>query len=149
VSALGLGDHYHPIVVRWFERGANLGAWACTDPRAYETVASVARKLAADVAAVQTLVSAEAIRVLARVGVGPHRAPVVLQQGSARNDFLRALLAGGASPTTRAAAIAADLAGVLALAHAAGVRRPTTRPHDTLLSPTSSVTGSRRMYGSR
>jgi len=118
-SAIGLAEDYHMIVVRWFERGANLGG---REPTPLPAGADdFLRRLSAGVAAVQVLLSAEALRVLGRMGIAATDAAHFLEHGSAGNDSLREMvrLAAEGREGVTARTLVEDLGAVLDLAHAA------------------------------
>lgn len=123
-SAHGFGEHFHPIVVRWLERGTALGERPLTPLPPGADSATLGRQLATGVAAVQTLVSAEAVDVLRRTGVEPERALALLLTGSARNDSIRQIVEradGTPPPGTLPGELAEALAAVIGLADAADV----------------------------
>jgi len=120
-AAHGFGDDYHMIVVRWLERGAKVGEReaTCTDD-----ASKVLDHVVAGVRAVQALVSAEAVRILGRMGVTPTNAAYYLDSGSAGNDSLRemaSVLRGTGAKATIPAEIIRELEGTLAIADAADV----------------------------
>ncbi|MCB1485821.1 MAG: NAD(P)-dependent oxidoreductase [Bauldia sp.] len=122
-AAHGMGDDYHMIVVRWFEQGAKVGERPVTALPAGEDKAAVIARIVAGVAAIQALVSAEAIRILGRKGVEAKDAAFYLDSGSAGNDSLRAMvrhLDGEAAAVTPSDVIK-DLTSVIALCDAADV----------------------------
>lgn len=118
-AAMGHGDDYHMIVIRWLERTA-----AFDGPRRPRKVAApehdpaeVPRTLAHAVAAIQLLVCAEALRALARMGVAQRDAAEHLEAGSAGNDSLRGLIGRrGSGSALTPAALAADLQKAVDLA---------------------------------
>jgi 3-hydroxyisobutyrate dehydrogenase len=121
----GYGDKFHPNVVRWFERGEDLGGRPRTSLSDGQTADAALRLLAGGVAALQALVSAEAIGVLGRMGVAPDYAASLLARGSARNDSLGGLLShlteSGSSAYLSAETLAQGLARMIAMAAAADV----------------------------
>lgn len=90
--AHGMGDHYHMIVIRWLEQTAGFGKRDRSALPEGVDEADARRTLVDAVAAVQALVSAEAIKILGRMGVQPADAAFYLESGSAGNDSLRALV---------------------------------------------------------
>jgi 3-hydroxyisobutyrate dehydrogenase-like beta-hydroxyacid dehydrogenase len=123
-DALGFGEHYHPVVMRWFERTA--GAQPVTpstltqrEGEASEAEATVCRGVVAQ----QALISFDALRLVAREGVPVAEALEHFDSGSASNDTVRALLGTGparlADLTLRE--IVDDLRAVCSLAAAAPV----------------------------
>jgi 3-hydroxyisobutyrate dehydrogenase-like beta-hydroxyacid dehydrogenase len=121
-SAHGFGEHFHPIVVRWLERGAAFGERPLSPLPPGADPAALARQLATGVAAVQTLVAAEAVDVLRNTGVAPDRALSLLLTGSARNDSIRRVVEradGTPPPGTLPGELADALATVIRLADAA------------------------------
>ncbi|PWR21656.1 hypothetical protein DKG75_06550 [Zavarzinia compransoris] len=123
-AAHGFGEHYHMIIVRWYERGARVGERPASPLPDGLSAAEVTARLVAGVAAIQALVSAEALRILARMGLGQKAAAFYLDSGSAGNDSLRALvrtLEGGNEEAVTPARLLADLDQVAALADKADV----------------------------
>lgn len=122
-AAHGMGDDYHMIVIRWQERGARVGERPTSEIPDGSSEESVVAALVRGVAAVQALVSAEAVRILGRMGVNATDAAFYLESGSAGNDSLRAMVASlqdGAAGTT-ASFLAGELEDTLALAAACDV----------------------------
>ena len=114
VIAAGLGEHYHPIVIRWLEQGAWMPrATEAAPPRALDTIA-------AGVVAVQALVTREALIVLDRTGIAPAEGAGHLARGSAANASLEGV-AGALDGGDWAAPVPGSLADALALAKATAV----------------------------
>lgn len=122
-AAHGMGDDYHMIVIRWFERGARVGDREVNSVPSGQSEADVVTALVDGVIAVQTLVSAEAIRILGRMGVSAADAAFYLESGSAGNDSLRAMvdLLQSGRPGVAPMELVQSLQGALALAAAAEV----------------------------
>jgi 3-hydroxyisobutyrate dehydrogenase-like beta-hydroxyacid dehydrogenase len=122
-TAHGFGDDYHMIVIRWLERGAKVGERPHTALPSGERRSAVIARIVNGVAAIQALVSAEAIRILERMGVKAKAAAFYLESGSAGNDSLRAMVrtlesgSGGVMP----GGLLKDLESIIALADAADV----------------------------
>jgi 3-hydroxyisobutyrate dehydrogenase len=121
-AAMGHGDDYHMIVVRWLERGANFSGQGRPPQGGPAADDSVPGRLAGAVAAVQALISYEAARVLGRLDVTAVAGAEHLEAGSAGNDSLRALIAGEADLTP--ARLVADLEAAIDVAR--GVDVPAT-----------------------
>ena len=112
VIASGLGEHYHPIVIRWLERAAGPPReGAVPAPGALDAIA-------AGVVAVQALASREALAVAGRAGIGAAAAAGLLARGSAANPSLERVAHGRDG---WAATLGDDLAATLALAASAAV----------------------------
>ncbi len=108
VIASGLGEHYHPIVIRWLEQAAG-------EPRdGAEPPPGALDAIAAGVVAVQAQASREALAVAGRAGIGAVEAAALLNRGSAANPSLD-LVAQGAGASGE------DLVAALALAASAAV----------------------------
>lgn len=96
-DGLGYGDHYHPIVMRWFEHAASAGritpdtAPAASLSRSAE---AACEQLCRVVTAQQALITLEALRMIAAEGVEAEEALEHFESGSASNDCGRALLSG-------------------------------------------------------
>ena len=113
--AHGFGDDYHPVVIRWLERGAASEALGEPNGDAGQHIVT----LGAGVVAVQALASLEALAALRARGIAPSAAADHLAGGSAGNDSLSAATArldGGAELPVRE-----DLARATALATAVDV----------------------------
>jgi 3-hydroxyisobutyrate dehydrogenase-like beta-hydroxyacid dehydrogenase len=97
-DGLGYGDHYHPIVMRWFEHAASAGR-VTPDPAPGAPLSSAATEtcdeLCRVVAAQQALITLEALRLIAQEGVATEEALEHFESGSASNDCGRALRSGG------------------------------------------------------
>lgn len=122
-AAHGMGDDYHMIVVRWLEKGAKIGERAKTPFASGGTRESVLNQIVGGVVAIQALVSAEAVRILGRMGVKAKDAAFFLESGSAGNDSLLGMvkaLDGGKGAVTPSD-ILKDLEAVIGLADAADV----------------------------
>jgi 3-hydroxyisobutyrate dehydrogenase len=118
-TAIGHGDDYHMSVVRWLERGANFSGMRQPPADAVRLEVSkqdVGERLARAVAAVQLLVSVDAVRALHRVDVDKIAAAKHLEAGSAGNDALRELIAGEGNVRTTPARLIAALEPALELA---------------------------------
>ena len=116
--ALGLGEHYHPAVIRWLEHGLGRAATAPPAGAADDAIPRLVR----GVAALQVVVDLEALGILAGRGIPPADAARLLERGSAGNDGLaRAVAHLERRERVDAAALAADLAALLDLAAAADV----------------------------
>lgn len=126
-EALGFGDHYHPIVLRWLEHAASVPpvtpvgrplpalANACPD----EALGVVCRGVEAQ----QALLTLEALTLLGPDAMSTTDALEHLESGSGSNDAVRALLAepGQTAVDREFGDLALDLAGVCVLAAAAMV----------------------------
>ncbi len=99
VTAHGHGDDYHMIVIRWLEQGAAISRPVTGDHRTgadAEALTAVAKAAAA----VQTLVTVEALTLAKRGGLSLQRAADYLEKGSGGSDTVRAVLAGDPSELT-------------------------------------------------
>jgi 3-hydroxyisobutyrate dehydrogenase-like beta-hydroxyacid dehydrogenase len=117
-DALGFGDHYHPIVMRWIEHAAGQPAVTPSAPTAADLSPQgqrACRALCRGVVAQQALITLDALRLIAAEGVAVDEALAHLEAGSASNDCVRALRAGG-SAGSALSAFADDLAAVCGLA---------------------------------
>jgi 3-hydroxyisobutyrate dehydrogenase-like beta-hydroxyacid dehydrogenase len=117
-DALGFGDHYHPIVMRWIEHAAGqppVTPSAPTDADLSQEAQRACRALCRGVVAQQALITLDALRLIAAEGVAIDQALGHLEAGSASNDCVRALRAGE-SAGALLSAFADDLAAVCGLA---------------------------------
>jgi len=119
-EALGLDDHYHPIVGRWVERAAGRPQLMPTTatarrPSTPET-ARVATLLADTLAVQQGLLSLDGLRLARLEGIELSAAIEHFISGSASNDFLVSLEAGGGHSDVTLRAVIDRLDEVLALA---------------------------------
>jgi 3-hydroxyisobutyrate dehydrogenase len=121
-AAMGHGDDYHMIVVRWLERGANFAGKGRPPEGGPAGDDSVPGRLAGAVAAVQALISYEATRVLGRLDVASVAGAEHLEAGSAGNDSFRDLISGEADLTP--ARLVTDLEAAIDVAR--GVDVPAT-----------------------
>jgi 3-hydroxyisobutyrate dehydrogenase-like beta-hydroxyacid dehydrogenase len=116
VVGMGLGDAYHPAVVRWLERAAGTGpVTSPPDSRAGVGELSV---LWRGMRAVQQAVLAEVLDIVAATGIDRRQAAELLQTGSAEADGFADFLAGRTGVSTvdlLAARECAEAAGVPAL----------------------------------
>ena len=114
--AHGRGDDYHMIAIRLIEQAANLGR-PSTSPPAGEADPEAAPAIARGAAAVQTLISLEALAIAERSSLSPAEAAHGLETGSGGNESLRRLVgdAGAAEPWTLEGLLA-DLEPTMALA---------------------------------
>ena len=92
-TALGLGDHYHPAVVRWFEHAAlrpHIPVWgpATENARTHDAATVIVESIAAQ----QALLSLDALSLLRLEGIEPTTALPHLQSGSSQNDLIDALI---------------------------------------------------------
>jgi 3-hydroxyisobutyrate dehydrogenase-like beta-hydroxyacid dehydrogenase len=114
--AHGLGEDYHPAVIRWLERcadGSHAPAIAADD-----AIATLCRA----VAAIQVVVDLEALRSLAGWGIAPADAAPLLESGSAGNDGLaRAVRHLEGDEPLDVDELASDLAALLDVARRANV----------------------------
>jgi len=93
VTANGHGDDYHMIVIRWLEQGAAIARPVTGDqPAGGDAEAQMTLVKAA--AAVQTLVTVEALTLAKRGGLSLRRAADYLETGSGGSATVRAVLAG-------------------------------------------------------
>lgn len=121
-DALGFGDHYHPVVLRWFERAANIDPITPDFPdRAGELsddAQAVAATLCAGVIAQQALMTLDALRLVGLHGVPLSAALDHFDSGAAGNDCIAALRGQRAHAGTShdLARVVADLGAVCALA---------------------------------
>ena len=91
-SAHGHGDDYHMIVIRWLEQGANAGVGGGPVTSRWPGDRQQAERiLVRAVAALQTLISLDAVNVLSYLDVAPLDVALHFEAGSAGNDSLRAL----------------------------------------------------------
>ncbi|MCO5091006.1 NAD(P)-dependent oxidoreductase [Bosea sp. (in: a-proteobacteria)] len=121
--AHGFSEHYHMVIARWYERAARVGERPVTAlPEGLDQAAVVSR-LAAGVAAVQALVTADAVRILGRMDVAPKDAAFYLESGSAGNDSLGEMVRAldGNEAKTDVRRLLADLDAVVSLAEDAAV----------------------------
>jgi 3-hydroxyisobutyrate dehydrogenase len=118
--AAGLGEHYHPVVVRWLERVAGAGTRS-PSPSPARAPGAVVATIARGVAAAQTVATLEALTVLGRAGLEPGLAVEHLRSGSAGNASLDAVAAylAGSGAAHDSAADAAALEAVRNLAREA------------------------------
>lgn len=117
-DALGFGDHYHPIVMRWIEHSAAQPAVtpsAPTDADLSQQGQRACRALCRGVVAQQALITLDALRLIAAEGVAADEALAHFEAGSASNDCVRALRAGESAGAVLSA-FADDLAAVCGLA---------------------------------
>jgi 3-hydroxyisobutyrate dehydrogenase-like beta-hydroxyacid dehydrogenase len=89
--AHGRGDDYHMIAIRLMEDAANLGRRA-TSPPAGAPDPGAAATIAAGAAAVQTLISLEALAIAARSSLTAAEAAAGMETGSGGNESLRRLV---------------------------------------------------------
>jgi 3-hydroxyisobutyrate dehydrogenase-like beta-hydroxyacid dehydrogenase len=114
--AHGLGEAYHPAVIRWLELGAD-GSGAVTT-----AVDGAAAVLCRAVAAIQVVIDLEALRSLAAWGIAPAEAAPLLESGSAGNDGLeRAVRHLDGDEQLEVERLASDLSELLELANTANV----------------------------
>jgi 3-hydroxyisobutyrate dehydrogenase-like beta-hydroxyacid dehydrogenase len=125
-EALGYGEHYHPIVMRWLEHAAAVEpitpASRDVGPLTPEA-AGACEQLCRAVAAQQTLITLDAVRLIAAEGVGAREALEQFEAGSASNDCIRALLSGDHPDGTAVnpSILVADLSRACALASTVSV----------------------------
>ncbi len=112
-AAIGHGDDYHMVVIRWLERGAGF-AGIGEPPAGGSDGADAPLALARSVAAIQAMISYEALKILGRLEVDKLAGAEHLEAGSAGNDALRALLAGDDAVTP--GSLVEDLDAALELA---------------------------------
>jgi hypothetical protein len=120
--AAGLGEHYHPVVIRWLEAGASSDR-VTTAATAESPGRDALAEICDAVEAVQALVSLDALRAVCRTGIGATEAAGHLDSGSAANASLAltaAYLDGDTASFSAPAAVEA-LAGAVALANAMSV----------------------------
>lgn len=86
----GHGDDYHMIAIRLMEEDANLGRRATSAPPG-TSQAGVAATIAAGSAAIQTLISMEALAISARSDLSLQEAAQGMETGSGGNQSLRQL----------------------------------------------------------
>lgn len=91
VIAHGHADSYHPVVLRWLERGA------CMDLIASQSRGRAAPSpaLVAAVGTLQALITLEGVAIGTSIGLPAEKVIAHLASGSAENDCLRDLLHGG------------------------------------------------------
>ncbi|MGE0218196.1 NAD(P)-dependent oxidoreductase [Mycolicibacterium sp.] len=121
VSAHGHGDDYHMIVIRWLEQGAAIDA-PVTDEQSSSGDDTTLVTLAEAAAAVQTLVTVEALTLATCGGLALRRAADYLEKGSGGSASVRAVLA--ADPAGLAwdlATMAGQLDAACALAQSVSV----------------------------
>lgn len=109
-ESLGLGEHYHPIVMRWLEHAASVPPVTGQQATLGESegpVTPVVDALCRGAVALQALITLDALRLVACEGVPVDAALEHFESGSASNDCVRALLA--AEPDRSAAMTMADL----------------------------------------
>lgn len=97
-DAIGFGDHYHPIVMRWLELVAGQPPVTPSPPSegALSGQAQLAcQALCGGVVAQQALITLDALRLIAAEGVAMDEALDHLDAGSASNDCVRVLRDGG------------------------------------------------------
>jgi 3-hydroxyisobutyrate dehydrogenase-like beta-hydroxyacid dehydrogenase len=119
LTAHGHADDYHPVVLRWLEAGANSGPVTDADD---DAAGAVPGRLVPAVAALQGLITLEALQLARGAGLDETAAARFLSGGSAANDFLARLAApddGGEWPSL--AAMLDDLARGCELADEASV----------------------------
>jgi 3-hydroxyisobutyrate dehydrogenase-like beta-hydroxyacid dehydrogenase len=96
-DALGYGNHYHPIVMRWLEHAAS-SAPVTPSRSAEDALTSEAQAaceaLSRGVVAEQALITLDALRLIAAEGVATGEALDHFDAGSASNDGMRALRSG-------------------------------------------------------
>lgn len=117
-DALGLGDHYHPIVMRWLEHAAGQPPVTPSAPDGAELTPQARRaclSICGGVVAQQALITLDALRLIAAEGVAAVEALGHLDAGSASNDCVRSLRARG-SAGVALSTFADDLAAVCGLA---------------------------------
>lgn len=109
--AAGLGDEYHPVVIRWLELGAASGRNVTTsgDRSQLDTLAR------ATVAA-QAVATLEALTVLRAAGITPGEAAEHLDSGSAANDSLHRVRDHLDGVVALPSTLAGDLAAAIELA---------------------------------
>lgn len=114
--AHGHGDDYHMIAIRLMEQAAALGGRA-TDPPAGAAEAGAAPAIARGAAAVQTLISLEALAMAARSSLSAREAATGMEVGSGGNESLRRLVADAPAPAGwTLGALLDDLQATMALA---------------------------------
>lgn len=123
-EALGFGEHYHPIVMRWLERTADAEpVTPSTLTRRTGEALDAEATVCLGVVAQQALIVFDALRLVARERVAVAEALEHFDSGSASNDAVRALQGTGpvhlADLTLRQ--IVDDLRAVCSLAAAAPV----------------------------
>lgn len=126
-EALGFGEHYHPVVMRWLEHGANCPPVTPSEPGGSSSSSpesqAASEALCRSVVAQQALITLDALRLIAGEGVAVAAALEHFDSGSASNDCLRALrgdeTSGRAGRTAHA--LVNDLADGCALAASVAV----------------------------
>jgi 3-hydroxyisobutyrate dehydrogenase-like beta-hydroxyacid dehydrogenase len=119
--AHGRGDDYHMVAIRVMEDLANLGRRA-TSPPPYAPAPGTAETIARGAAAVQTLISLEALAIAARSSLSAAEAAQGMETGSGGNESLRRLVGGepaGAGAPWTFATLLDDLEATMALAERA------------------------------
>jgi 3-hydroxyisobutyrate dehydrogenase-like beta-hydroxyacid dehydrogenase len=119
--AHGRGDDYHMVAIRVMEDLANLGRRA-TSPPPYAPAPGIAETIARGAAAVQTLISLEALAIAARSSLSAAEAAQGMETGSGGNESLRRLVGGepaGAGAPWTFATLLDDLEATMALAERA------------------------------
>lgn len=123
-EALGYGDHYHPIVLRWLEHAAAVepvtDAGREGGPPTPDAIMACA-KLCRAVAAQQALVTLDALRLIVAEGVDEREALEHLEAGSASNDCIRMLLARPGESSVDPSELVTDLSAACELAAAVSV----------------------------
>lgn len=117
-EALGLGDHYHPIVMRWLEHaaavGRTIGPDRCDTP-AVGSVSTTVETICFGVVCLEALITFDALKLVATQGVSYADALEHFESGSASNDFVRALIRNDATSINLGEVVSA-LAAVAELA---------------------------------
>lgn len=116
-EALGYGEHYHPVVMRWLEHA--IDADPITAPAAASAeLPEAAETIARGIVALQALISFDALRLAAGEGIPVSESLEHFDSGSASNDFVQAMLSGGrdAAADRRFGGLASDLRAVCGLA---------------------------------
>lgn len=90
-DSLGFGDHYHPIVMRWFEHIANLND-VISDVAAVNEIllaqgAEACRLIAEGIVAQQALISLEGLRIISGEAISVAEAVDHFHNGSSSNAF--------------------------------------------------------------
>jgi 3-hydroxyisobutyrate dehydrogenase-like beta-hydroxyacid dehydrogenase len=115
--AHGRGDDYHMVAIRVMEEMANLGRRSTDRPAAAAADPQAAAVIARGAAAVQTLISLEALAIAARSSLTAGEAARGMEVGSGGNDSLRRLALGEPAPEPWTfGALLDDLDATMALA---------------------------------